>query len=439
MPLQFAGFDKRPFARGTLGLALLLGFAFALRLAVAVWWQAGLPLDQPFRFSDSESYWVLGQAIARGEPYEYESPHARIFRTPGYPLLLAGLFSCCGENVSVVVARALGAFMGTLVVGEIFWLTSLLFNRTAAVVAALLAACYPGVVGASILVLSESLFCPLLLLQLIVFTYAWCAKSAGRQAVFGVGFGVIAGLAVLVRPSWLLFTPAVVLLTVVSPTARSRSLTIGLGAIIGLCAAMMPWWIRNYQVVNRFVPTTLQVGASLYDGWNPKATGASDMDFVASFEQKVRAESKGTKAFESDNLECQLNRRFRQEACRWAVQHPRRVLVLAGIKWWRMWHPVPNADEFQSFWMKVAMAVTYVPLMILAVIGILRWGARSWPLAMCWLPAAYVTLLHMVFVGSIRYRQPALLPLMVLAAGVITMLIPACQKQFVLRRAEAPP
>ena len=47
-----------------------------------------------------------------------------------------------------------------------------------------------------------------------------------------------------------------------------------------------------------------------------------------------------------------------------------------------------------------------------------RYARRDWPYLLCILPAVYFTLLHIVFVSSIRYRQPAMLPLIVLAAAV---------------------
>ena len=73
--------------------------------------------------------------------------------------------------------------------------------------------------------------------------------------------------------------------------------------------------------------------------------------------------------------------------------------------------------------MRVAVACSFRPLVVGA--GIASWRLRGGRLAvlLLTLPAVYLTLLHMVFVGSLRYRQPALLPLAILAAVTLSAFI----------------
>jgi hypothetical protein len=90
-------------------MTLILGGALGVRLAGAAWWEARLPAGERFGFGDSESYWVLAGAIARGGPYEYGEGGARVFRTPGYPLLLAPLFLVYDGKPPTMSARVLNA------------------------------------------------------------------------------------------------------------------------------------------------------------------------------------------------------------------------------------------------------------------------------------------------------------------------------------------
>jgi hypothetical protein len=69
---------------------------------------------------------------------------------------------------------------------------------------------------------------------------------------------------------------------------------------------------------------------------------------------------------------------------------------------------------------RLAVALTYLPLLILGLVGAVRTLRYGWPYWLCWFPAVYFSALHVVFVGSIRYRLPAMLGLIVLAAGVAT-------------------
>jgi hypothetical protein len=446
-------------------LAVLLLLAFLLRLAAGWIWQSRL--GDMVTMGDTESYWQLGKAIAGGEPYEYGDTHARVFRTPGYPVLLAPIFLLTDDrHAALLLARAEAALFGTLAVVGVWGLTRLLFDDRAALLAAILATFYPGAIVLGVLILSEAPFCPLVLLQLVLWVLAWNTPSAGRRIFWAVAAGLAAGGATLMRPSWLLFTPFAATLGIVAgviadrrirendsntiknsrgPTARggsgktvaspslplapgyfqglkkhefTRHLAIASWMLFGLILAMLPWWIRNASVTGHFVPTTLQVGASLYDGLNPDATGASNMDFVRRFEAEQRQAEQQPRANAGESLELRLDRRMRDDALAWAWANPGRALHLAGVKFLRMWNAWPNEPRLAANW-AVCLAVffTYTPLLILAIMGARRTVGRGWPYILCCLPAVYLTLLHVVFVSSIRYRDPAMLALLALAAG----------------------
>ena len=411
------GGDRRMLRTNAQQLALLLLVAFALRLGAGLAWQSRLG-DARFGFGDSESYWRLGRAIAQGKPYA-AGPDARVFRTPGYPLLLAPIFLLAGSEASVLWARAESALFGVLAVGGVWWLARRLSDQRAAMAAAAMAAIYPGVVILGGLVLSEAPFLPLLILQLSLWTAAWQCRTPGKATASAVVAGLAAGAATLVRPSWLLFTPFALAVAMLASGPRRRHLGLGGALLLGLVIAMTPWWIRNALVTGRFVPTTLQVGASLYDGLNPTATGASNMDFVPAMVAAERRDPAGEGGDPADSFEYRLDQRMRHEALAWAQTHPGRVVELAGIKFLRLWNVWPNEAKFSIWPIRIAVLVSYVPIVALGLWGAWRTLGRGWPYWLCWLPAVYLTALHLVFVSSIRYREPAMLALMVLAAGMV--------------------
>jgi len=109
-------------------LACVLIVALGLRLAAGWCWQGWLDRQGggPFGFGDSDGYWVLAREIARGEPYQYGPEGFRVFRTPGYPMLLAPLFLLSDEP-PIMLGRALNAVLDTAAVAAVGWLAWLLF------------------------------------------------------------------------------------------------------------------------------------------------------------------------------------------------------------------------------------------------------------------------------------------------------------------------
>ncbi len=418
-------------------ITLILALALTARLAAGVYLQTRLDRRQArFEFGDSQSYWTLGRAIAQRGPYRCGPENAQVFRTPGYPLLLAPIFCVAGDRPGVIWARAQSALFGTLAVGGVWWLGRELFDARTGLIAAAVATFYPGAVAISAFVLSEAPFCALMLLQFALWTAAWKARLPRRAAALAVLAGVAAGAATLVRPSWLLFTPfAVVVAFLVgsenaqadtgapsprpSPEGKGRRAWLGVVVLAALVVTMMPWWIRNARVTGRFVPTTLQVGASLYDGLNPQATGASNMDLVPKSVEQLRRQATAGEVPGGATLEIELDRRFRDAAGSFALNNPGSVARLAGVKLMRVWNVWPNEASFSAWPIRAAVVLSYLPVLVLGIIGAAGTIRRGWPYVICWLPVVYFTILHVIFVGSIRYRQPAMLGLIVLAAGVV--------------------
>jgi 4-amino-4-deoxy-L-arabinose transferase-like glycosyltransferase len=408
----------------------VLSAALALRLGAGFWWQSRLPEGEKFRFGDSEGYWELARTIARDEPYQYGSLRYKVFRTPGYPLVLSPLFVLRDEP-PVIWGRVLSAILGTAAVGAVAVLAWILFDQRTALVAGAIAAVYPEAIALGVFILSEAPFTPLMLLNLVAWTLAWRASSAKQMVVWAVAGGVCAGLATLMRPSWLLFVPFAGAIGIALGHKRGKHAQIAALMLAALCMTMSPWWIRNYAVVGRFVPTVLQVGAGLYDGLSPTATGGSEMTFVAKFIAEQGAADALPGADPTGLFEDRLDARMRDASLAWTRQHPGWAIQLVGIKLVRMWNPLPNAAEFNSLSLRLILAATYTPIVLLALVGAwhsffgdgLRGARREWPYLLLVLPAVYFTCLHVVFVSSIRYRQPAMLPLIVLAAAVIASTI----------------
>ncbi len=373
-------------------------------------------------FPDAEYYWFLARTIRQGAPYdiiEWGSIHHFALRTPGYPIFLAACQTILGEQPLAV--RLVQAVLGALVVWLVYQLTRRLAAPaelepacgrlcwTVPLIAATLAALNPYYIAMSELILSEAVFVPLMLLTLWGLAVLWrpaavtaCAGTPAapwRAALTALGTGATGGAAILTRPSWGLFLPAVLLVWIVhavrSGDVRLRRTAFqgALLVLVGAVLTMSPWWARNARIYGRFVPTALWLGASLYDGLNPQATGASDMAFLA--DPALR---------ELDELG--QNAALTQRAVDFARSNPRRVLELAAIKLGRFWSPWPNASEYRSAVLAVASTLLVVPLYLLMLMGawIRRHDLRAWVLLAG--PVLYFCAVHLVFVSSIRYRIP---------------------------------
>ena len=401
-------------------LLLTLAVALVVRLGLAVAVQERVdrpPAKLCLISGDAEGYWELARNIRAGRDYSIYQPPRYVLRVPGFPLLLALSQMLFGE--SPFAARCLLACVGTAACWLTYCLGRELVDGTTGLIAALYTALSPTLALFSVLILSETAFAAVLLVSLIAITRLFRRSEEGASLLRRMGSpviaGVLIGIATLVRPTWLYVGSAIALVAVFVGSGRGSLRSRGLNVVALLCGigvSMAPWTIRNYCVTGHVVPTTLWVGPSLYDGLHPAATGDSDMRFI-----------------EEDRLllhmsEYEMDREYRRRAWDFVVHHPLRTAWLAVKKQQRYWSVLPNAEQFRDQKLQVIVCLTVVPLLAFALGGL--WMSRR-DLGFVILTAGPVLLfaaLHLVFVGSLRYRLPAEYPLSVMAAvGVRGLLV----------------
>lgn len=399
---------------------LVLLLALTLRAGGALGLHAYLHGKRQFLIpGDAHGYWLLGQKLAAGEEYSIYDPPRRVMRMPGFPLFLAGCVRVFGP--SLLWPRLLLAGMGVVACGFVIWLGQLLVDHRTGLLAGLLAAISPTLTGFSAVILSETMFAACLVGSLVLLTrlaMAWTQaddRPIQRRVAFAAGLAIAA--ACYVRPSWLLVAPLFGVAHVVAALWRSppgftlkRSMIESACVMLGLALLLAPWTIRNYSVTGHAIPTTLWVGPSLYDGFNPEANGDSNMEF-----------------FERDRLlnsmsEYDMDDEYRRRAGQFIADNPGRAVTLGFAKLTRYWSLWPNAAQFQAWWMKLTIGGFTLAMFVCAAVGTWKLRRDVRLLLLTLGPVIYFAAIHSVFVGSLRYRLPAEYPLLILTAvGLLTL------------------
>ena len=404
---------------------LLLIFVLALVLRagwVVVRWQTRGP---QLEFPDEQIHWQLARNLAtRGQLVTDDGRWAS--RMPGYPLFLLP-FAWLGARgilaaqlaqavLSAATAALAAAFVrshaaardsargkaGTCQGGK-----GITLARRLALITGLLVAVDPYAIFFSALLLTEVLFTFEVVL-LVVSAASWLQRP-GRLSAAGVALCGTA--AILTRPSaagWVVLLWVMLLGFKRFHPAGWRLVAI---SALTLAAALVPWALRNRAVIGAPAWLSTNGGVTLYDAVGPQATGASDQSFLQRMPELAQM------------TEPQRDRYLYKRAIEQIRRDPLRIVRLAWVKFCRTWNPLPNAPGYRRSPRAWVLAAYTVVLLILAAVGVGFW--RRWPatLALILLPIVYFTILHSIFIGSVRYRVPLMPLLAMLAAGGACVLL----------------
>lgn len=386
------------------GLALL---ALGLRAGwVAYRWTGH---GAAFEYPDEELHWQLAAHLVHDGSLVTEDGRFAA-RMPLYPLFLAPC-AVLG-SVGVLLARLAQAVVGAATVIVAHRLARAAAGPRAALIGGLLVACDPFGIFFGNLLLTETLF-TFLGVALTACAWAVMTRSPGNWRAWS-GVAAIGAAAILTRPSAAGWLPLLWLLILALGRDRRRIGPRLVACPVVLALLLLPWGLRNQAVLRDYAWLSTNGGVTLYDAQGPQADGSSNQAFLLQM-----AELHGLGEVERDRL-------LKRLAVQQMRSDPGRVLRLAGVKFLRTWSPLPNVTEYRTGPAAVAGAAYTVLLLAGTVAAVVRaWGDRRQAsaadrrrlLALVALPLLYFTVVHCVYIGSVRYRVP-LMPLMALVAAV---------------------
>jgi hypothetical protein len=195
---------------------------------------------------------------------------------------------------------------------------------------------------------------------------------------------------------------------------------IAIGVVFVLLA---PWLVRNYRIFHSgpMRLTTLE-GISLYEAVYPSADGGPKQDKIA------------TPLEMSLMNEAARNDEWARRGWAYVIHDPVRIAKLGVRKIGRTWSPWFNPegakDSGASGALQRLITAWYVPLYVLALLGLFAGGSgggseSSSPVGvspfrikvLLLIPVVYFTLVHALFLGSVRYRVP-LMPIACIFAAL---------------------
>lgn len=372
----------------------------------------------PALVSDGRDYYRLAENLAAGQGYVqvYEGESEvfngfalRAFRSPGYPALLAGLYSVFGWRPGVYLGANLVAEVVTEGCGLL--IAAYLFGAGAGLVAQVLLAAHVLWLPNP---MTESVYSALFALMALMLVMGIPFRSWAAA----LGFGVVLAAALLVRPITVCIVPALLLAAWKPVRRNARVLVLVALALTPAVAGTASWAWRNYRVLGDPVLFTTNYGHH----------NAPDYG-IAADEVFARLRAEGLN-------EAQINRELIRMEIKIAARHPfgffmtwvTRVVQLFSLEppwevrnvlWKLMFPPARHSLVASAYrWSFDQYGVTYG----LAACGVvvLAWKRRLGGLGA--LACSYVVIHALVSGGDLRLAAP-LYPIMcVVIGGLVAML-----------------
>lgn len=309
--------------------------------------------------ADGTYYHVLADRIARGLGYTWAWPDGAV--TPaahypvGYPAIAALAYLVFGPHA--LAAMLVNAAFSAAAVGRAYVVVRTFASRRAAGAAALAMALHPALLPYVGALMTEGITAALLVIAI-----SWVVSRRGRRWVRVALLSLTLGVATLIRPQCIVLAPllgAAAGAPGVLRAVRTGLLALGLSLVV-----VLPWTVRNCQVMHQCALVSVNRGWNLLIGEQTR-TGAWQPIDVPSECRTVWDEAEKDACFARAAL-----RAIREHPWAWIRRVPSKLAVTfdyVGAAPWYLSESNPDAFGARAKWVLGAVETIVLRVTLLLV------------------------------------------------------------------------
>jgi hypothetical protein len=340
-----------------------------------------------YQGNDSKAYGQIAENLYRTGRYGTPQMLHPADWSPVAPFLYATVYKVTG-GVNEETGRVVVAVLGGLMVLLVYLLGRRLGGPGVGLLAALLVAIYPTFLDNSEQILSEPIAA--FALTAAVLGFLW-ASDPGRSPWTWLVPGGFLGATALARPEYLPFVAILGLVALVRVGSR-RGYKVGVASaalfVAAFCSVLAPWAVRNYLVLDRFVPVTTGGGKALFVATYLPGKGRQlpvKRALIERFTGKTNVTEREVANTEMKNLldrvaqkypdmerDAALARIGRENFRKYFSERPAAYMRMVATKMWNVWRRGSGPTMRGSGWIAFHYVVLALALTGLAVLAVRR-------------------------------------------------------------------